>query len=842
MDRDAPLPEITRDDRPADFAIRLRLLVFPSQRAAARCFDRAPGTISRYENEGLTPPLGYLAGLLTCLLDQRARLGRPAAALEADQRFLLEQLHKLIAWFPENYKYQKPLRSWPQVLQAAEQYRRTPSGGPDLSPTPAPAEAAPDPRPRPAGFAPAACGPPPALAGPITAFQVPYPRNPLFVGRADVLAHLDTALGSGAVVALAGIGGVGKTQVALEYAYCARAQYPGGVFWLTMDQPDGIANQVAACAGPEGIALPGWDPRHFAYNLASVRTAWQAPIARLLIFDNLEDPAVLAQWRPRIGGSRVLLTTRRATWSASTGVPVVGLAPLPRHASQTALLLPRARAQGREVADLLADPATAAQADALCDLLGDLPLAVALAGSYLETYPTLPLERYRTQLVTEPVTHPSLNTAPDDGLPTGHAPSVSATFSLSYAQLDGARPADARAGQLLQRSARCAPTPLPTRLLARLAGQAPDDPALPEHLMPVLRRLAALGLLDLLPGGEAHLHRLLAAFVRQRAADPAGEEASVAEALLAEVTAMNRASPLAVGAAYLAHLRYLLDQQHGLPDRVVGHLHLQAGELLYRMGDLVGARAHYEQALGHYARAGGEADPDALNSRIRLARVARHQGDFAAARPLLEAAVQISEQQLGPAHALTAASLNQLAGLLRESREFAPAQQLAERGLAIREALHGGRHPDIADSLTNLGHILHAQGDMRGAQALFERSLRIREELLGAIHPDTATSWHNLGLVLHEAGNLAVAQVLYERALAIYEQTLGAAHPDAARTLANLARLWRDCGDPERAQSAYARALGMYEQALGPQHPLTEQTRAAARRVGGPTGQAAHRT
>src|SRR5215218_2096980 len=95
--------------------------------------------------------------------------------------------------------------------------------------------------------------PPPATP----AFAVPYQRNPLFVGRSADLAALESLLDSARCVALAGTGGLGKTQLAVEYAYRARAQYPGGVFWLVMDTLGSIAGQVAALAGPDGLALPG---------------------------------------------------------------------------------------------------------------------------------------------------------------------------------------------------------------------------------------------------------------------------------------------------------------------------------------------------------------------------------------------------------------------------------------------------------------------------------------------------------------------------------------------------------------------------------------------------------
>src|SRR5689334_3889857 len=128
----------------------------------------------------------------------------------------------------------------------------------------------------------AAPAPAPAAA---PAFTVPYPTNPLFTGRDAELARIGAGLSAGWAVAVVGAGGLGKTQLAVEYAHQHCDEYPGGVFWLLMDPAEGIAGQVAALAGPEGLDLPGAAGLDFAGKLAAVRRAWQGPEARLLIFD-----------------------------------------------------------------------------------------------------------------------------------------------------------------------------------------------------------------------------------------------------------------------------------------------------------------------------------------------------------------------------------------------------------------------------------------------------------------------------------------------------------------------------------------------------------------------------
>src|SRR5215212_1744047 len=176
-------------------------------------------------------------------------------------------------------------------------------------------------------------------------FAVPWERNRQFVGREAEMEALAAALApERATVALCGAGGLGKTQLALEYAYreWVAGRYPGGVFWLVMDRADGVGDQVAEFAGPGGLDLPQYDPTQAEQNRKLVQSAWQGGAARLLVFDNCEDPALLAQWRPKVGGCRVLVTSRKADWPDRANVAMRPLAVLARPLSLALLLEPRA--------------------------------------------------------------------------------------------------------------------------------------------------------------------------------------------------------------------------------------------------------------------------------------------------------------------------------------------------------------------------------------------------------------------------------------------------------------------------------------------------------------------
>jgi tetratricopeptide (TPR) repeat protein len=664
----------------------------------------------------------------------------------------------------------------------------------------------------------------------MTRHNIPWPRNPAFVGREKELAVLADTLAAGRIPAIAGAGGLGKTQLAVELAYRLAAQdrYPGGIWWLTMDPADGVGTRVAELAASRWMNLPGYDETKAEQNRELVLAAWEQPTPRLLIFDNLEDPAVWRDWQPRRGGCRVLITTRRTTWAERSGVWPLPLEPLERDASLALLLAEREAAGGAAMGAVLADPAERAAANTICEAVGDLPLALALAGAYLGTTPHTPLARYRAALEQSVLAHPSMHAEwLDEALPTQHIPSIVATFNLSYDRLNEDHPAAPTARRLFHRAGHLAPAPIARPLLVRLAADDPSAEPPPEAGLAAdaaLHRLAAVGLIELLPDGLARLHRLLAAYARARTADPADDQAVVEVALLAEMDAIGRLAHPSAWQPYIDHLRHATESAKSRTDEDAATLLNNLGYLLQEQGDYETARPLYERALAIREQELDPAHPATAQSLNNLAALLYAQGDYGAARPLYERAMAIYVQALGPTHPTTAYSLNNLAELLRAQGDYEAARPLYERALAIREQALGPFHPDTAGSLNNLAELLCDQGDYGAARPLYERALAIDEQALGPVHPATATSLNNLAWLLKAQGDYEAARPLYERALAIREQALGPDHPATATSLSNLAVLLYAQEDYEGARPLYERALAIREQALGFTHPDTAQS------------------
>ena len=598
-------------------------------------------------------------------------------------------------------------------------------------------------------------------------------RNPLFVGRAETLAELAARLDAdGALVVLTGPGGMGKTQTAIEFGHLYAAQFPGGVFWLRCAQPEVMASETAACGSEGRIPFPQLDNLPQPDRVALVQREWGKPIARLLIFDNVEDEAVLKQWRPTTGGCRVLVTARREHWPSALTPHVFSLPQLAR-ADSLRLLAHAPRDETRRAA-FAANPA----ANAIADSLGDLPLALHLAGAYMAHYGLTPAQ-YLAELRAQSsaLEHESLKDwlAQNESLPTEHIPNVVATFELSYRKLllsPGAEapgdesPKAKQSGEELgvrvfHLLAHCAPAaPLPREVLKR-AAKMDDD----KRLTDALRALSNVGLITLDSELRPIVHRLVQEFAQLRIADSPlllGEGEGVRESLasLMEIaigglaSEINKAGLPKEMAPLLPHLRTLAERAEARRAQNAGGLFNELGCHLHEVADYAAARAAFERALA------------------------------------------IDEKTFGPDHPNVAIRVNNL-GMVHKALSDLPAARAAfERALARDEKTFGPDHPNVAIRVNNLGSVYQDMGDLPAARAAFERALAIGEKTFGPDHPNVAIPVNNLGKVLQQMGDLPAARASYERALKFMEKYA----PNSPGTKIVRENLERVMGEAQKAE------------------------------------------
>jgi len=652
-------------------------------------------------------------------------------------------------------------------------------------------------------------------------WNVPYRRNPAFTGREQPLAELAEQLGRGAATAvtqaLQGAGGVGKTALAVEYAYRHRAEFDT-VWWVRAEEPATLVGDLADLAVALRLAEPGQADQQQA--VLAVRRWLDQHDRWLLVFDNAQAPdmttgldaplARLVDLVPQVLHGQVLVTSRDASWE--------------EHASLAEL---EAFAPTEAVAFLLARSGSSDQATAtaIAELLGLLPLALEQAGAYVRET-RIPLATYLHRLRQ----YPSATVTKGRPRDRDPADTVATTWQVSVERV---RPIPG-AVALLEICAFLAPEEIPRDLfthaldpVAEELAMLADDPFALDEAVAGLRRFG------LVKADEQVLsvHRLVQQVVRDQL-DPESEAALAGVAVRMLTAALPFGGYADPGlwpacARLLPHALVAADHAQQLEVEP-----LTTADLLDSAADYLQGRARYTEARAlrehvltmREARLGTD-HLTIARSLSNLANVLRDQGDLDHARALHERALAIFEAHLGDDHPDTARSLSNLALVLADQGDLDHARALHERALAIFEARLGDDHPDTAQSLNNLATILYDQGDLDGARALHERALQIREARLDADHPDTAASLNNLANVLYDQGDLDHARPLFERALAIYDARLGDDHPDTALSLNNLATILYEQGDLDRARSLLERALAIYKVRLGDDHPATVRTR-----------------
>lgn len=484
--------------------------------------------------------------------------------------------------------------------------------------------------------------------------RMPLQRNYRFVGREDHLRTLAQALKAGTttaigpVAAATGMGGIGKTQLACEFAYRYGQYFAGGVWWLSFADGGAIKAEIARCGGP--TLHPNFGDLGLDEQVWLVQQAWESPLPRLLIFDNCEDETLLHDWKPRAGGCCVLLTSRRAGFDMPFNVQRLALDSLARLDSLALL-----RAYRPELAPDDAD------LDALADFVGDLPLALHLVGSFLKLYENdlTPAEYLAELRATPGLDHDSFV---GEGIsPTKHDLDLTRTIRYSFDRLDGSQPVDNLALRLLARVAFFAPgEPIPRDLL-KATLQLPEADTKSARAIPrAIKRLTDLGLVEQAAAADVRSHRLIAAFVRA-VAQPETAQADVETTMLGIANQLNTAGYPAPLLALQPHLRAVTDAAQQRADERAAGLCNALGYHLHMIGDYTGAQPYYERALAIREQALGPTHPATATSLNNLAILCYYQGKLQAAAALMQRALDIREQVLGPHHPDTIGSRQSLA-------------------------------------------------------------------------------------------------------------------------------------------------------------------------------------
>lgn len=681
-------------------------------------------------------------------------------------------------------------------------------------------------------------------------------RNPFFTGRDALLSFLHAALTAGTPTALTqtqamcGLGGIGKTQMAIEYVYHYADEYES-IFWIRADPPGLLLADYQALA--EFFAVPVPDEADQDSLVRAVLRGLSERHNWLLVLDNVEDFEIVRDILPVAKHGHVLLTTRvQDTGGLAQPVAVETLSPEvgARLLLRRAELLERASIADRELAQRISG------------VMGGLPLALVQAGAYISAsgcdlagY----LDRYEKQRAKLLQRRDELN--------SDYPESVATTWALSFEKVEQTNPA---AADLL-------------RLCAFL-----DAEAIPEEM--IIHGAHQLGallqrIIDAIEVDDCMRTLLRYSFVQRDAREKTFSVHRLVQAvqmdsmesetgrLWAEraIHVVNQSLPYVeagtetqqLGQRYIAHAqiacqsirqrhmvsleaaqllnktgRYLREQaqyeqaetvcQESLhqyetlskaPQKELAHCCTDLAFISDRLGKHAEAENYYRKALNLYEQRYGTGTRETAAAFNNLALFYLAHGRYTQAEPFLKDALAIREKVDGADSLAAANSRLSLAELYSVREMYVEAEQYYKGVLTLRERMLGPEDPGVGNALYLLAGCYDHQGRFDEAEPLCERAIAIYEHRLGPDHPTVTYPLITLASIYEHQGKYAQAETMYHKALHIREQVLGADHTEVGSVLKGLAVLYQIMGRLQDAYALYQRALAILEKTAGPEHP-----------------------
>ena len=644
-------------------------------------------------------------------------------------------------------------------------------------------------------------------------------RNNQFSGREKELAEVREAFeNSGAVCvkqSIAGLGGVGKTQLALEYAHRFKGEYADAIWWVNAENSPkaGLVGLARTCGlvsdtMDKSGQLKEDDILGMLYDWFGIHNSF------LLIFDNVDSAEDIKEIVSHISTGHLLVTTRdrklKLNNTTSVDLDIFSLKDARKFMRER---LSREFVGSEETMVML------------IERLGRLPLALEQAAAYIaDTDNNCSCESYLEMLEKH-----GLDMFEDEAaIPKNYDKIVTTTWKISFDRLS------VTARQLFFLCAYMAPDNIPLDFFVRnkellplpLGGELSSE----KLINKTIRNLTKYALVKR-RGNFLYVHRLVQDVIQQNLE---GETRWISICLnmarvafkydYADKQSREDFTQIAPQILKIAqHAEAILKNDDEAKEKTAWLYH-EVGRGFDYSGEYDKALVWFEKARDIYEKALGKEHPDTAATYNNIAVVYDNQGDYNAALEWYMKGLAICEKALGKEHPSTAATYNNIAGVHNSQGDYGAALEWYMKALAIDEKVLGKEHPDTAMTYNNIAVVYKNQGDYNAALAWHKKALAIREKVLGKEHPDTAVTYNNLALVYNNQGDFGTALEWYMKALAIREKVLGEEHPDTAVTYNNLALVYKNQGDFGTALEWYMKALAIREKVLGKEHPDTAMT------------------
>ena len=607
-----------------------------------------------------------------------------------------------------------------------------------------------------------------------------------------MFGRLQSELGAGRTTAITqvqaihGLGGIGKTRLAVEYAWRAleEGRY-NAVFFVVAETEASLHTNIASLASSHLLNLSEQGSKEQPVIVEAVLVELGQRADWLMIFDNVDSKKAAGrlheQVLPRLAGGNVLITSRRSNWPDE--VADLSIDKL-EEADAAEYLLEKTEGKRTKSAD---DEALAKE---IARKFDGLPVALEQAAAYI-------CQRhigFGTYLKDFSESHKKVLSW-DKG-EVKYPTAVLATWQTTKEHLGP------REQGILGMASFLGPEAIPAGLFESQAQRIEESAGL------VLEETAAE-----LKGkeGEIDVRSLLAELAGWSMINLADESFTIHRLVQDSIQLSIPEDRRKAWAKLALELVNQYIPQDPPPDDV---------RSWYIWGP---AESHIAAIAAHADGMGIGEQTTRLMNGLGLYFNARAR--FDEAEPLMRRALAIDEQSFGDDHPKVASDLNNLALLLKNTNRLAEAETMVRRALAIDEQSFGEDHPEVAIDLNNLAQLFKETDRLTEAEPLMERVIEITEKSYDPNHPMVATALNNLAELLYVTNRFAEAEPMYRRALAIDEQSFGKDHPKVAIRLNNLAALLLATNRLAEAEPLMRRALEIFEKSLGPDHPNTQTVR-----------------
>ncbi|KAH9207082.1 hypothetical protein DL95DRAFT_450501 [Leptodontidium sp. 2 PMI_412] len=627
---------------------------------------------------------------------------------------------------------------------------------------------------------------------------VSFPEATHFVAREKELSKMHELLqdhSSRSCVILHGLGGMGKTQLAITYARRHKEKYTA-IFWLNANDEDSLklsfrdVVQQVLRYHPSTSVLSSVDQNKDLDQVVSAVKAWlEFPRNSnwLLIYDNFDNPKTsgspdssavnIRQFLPRSDHGSVIITTRSSQVRQGERIHIQKL-PDVREGLEIV-----SNVSGRK--GIEKDP----DAIALVKELDGLPLALSTAGAYLE-HVTMSfsdyLRLYKTSWLKLQTTSPLLDSYEDRKLHT--------TWQITFDRIQQQNPASAK----------------------------------------LLKLWAYFDRQDLWFDLFRHANSVDDEWIQKLTKDELNFNEAITLLCTFGLVDPDRSPQQQVGArGYSVHscvhswIVFVLNKEW---DKSLARLALacvasQVPSTNEKDWWLLQRRLLQNVTRQNVFIVDDKLDIEGLDwASHNLGVLFTNQGKLAEAEKMYVRALQGCEEALGPDHTSTLDTVNNLGILYADQGRLAEAEKMYVRALHGYKKALGPDHTSILSTISNLGILYRGQGKLAEAEKMYLRALQGCEEALGPDHISTLSTVNNLGILYADQGKLAEAEKMYVRALQGCEEALGPDHTSTLSTIHNLGELYSNQGKLVEAEAMFTRALQGCEEALGPNHTSTFYT------------------